>query len=95
VSSKIIELVISVFAGSALGVFYFTGLWWTVRKLPLVRSPAILSLGSFLLRTAVVLAGFYLAMGGQWERLAACLVGFLAARLVLVRRFGPERLKKG
>lgn len=94
-SSKIIELVISVFAGSALGVFYFTGLWWTVRKLPLVRSPAILSLGSFLLRTAVVLAGFYLAMGGQWERLAACLVGFLAARLVLVRRFGPERLKKG
>ena len=34
-------------------------------------------LGSFILRMAVVMAGFYLIMGGgHWERLAAAMLGF-------------------
>jgi F1F0 ATPase subunit 2 len=89
---KIVELGVALLAGGGLGGFYFAGLWWTVRKLPTAQSPALLSLGSFLLRTAVVLAGFYLVMGDDWERLVACLLGFLAARVAMVRRMKPRRL---
>jgi F1F0 ATPase subunit 2 len=74
----------------ALGLFYFGGLWLTVRHLPSSRSPALLTLGSFLGRTAVTLTGFYLVMGGRWERLLACFVGFLLMRTILVARWRPE-----
>lgn len=89
-TSRIVELGFALLAGGGLGVFYFAGLWWTVRKLPAAHTPALLSVGSFLLRTAVVLAGFYVVMGGQWERMVACLVGFMTARVVMVRYMKPR-----
>jgi F1F0 ATPase subunit 2 len=75
-----------------LGLFYFGGLWLTVRQLPTCRWPAPLLVGSFLGRTALTLVGFYLIMGGRWERMLACLVGFMMARLFLVSRLRPERV---
>jgi len=89
------EIAVCFLAGAALGTIYFTGLWWTVRKVPSAQNPALLSLGSFLLRTALVLGGFYSVMGGQWQRLMVCLLGFLAARVVLVRRLRAGRPGKG
>jgi len=78
-------------AGIGLGIFYFGGLWLTVRRLPTTRRPAFLSLLSFFGRLGVVLFGFYLVMGGHWERLLVCLLGFLGVRIILVRLWGPER----
>jgi F1F0 ATPase subunit 2 len=49
-----------------------------------------LLLVSFVIRTAVTLAGTFWVMDGRWERLAACMVGFLVARVILTRRWGPE-----
>ena len=92
--SRMVELSLALFAGAGFGTFYFAGLWWTVRKLPSAQNPSLLSLGSFLLRTAVVLAGFYLAMGGQWDRLAACLVGFMTARFAVVKCLKPSSLTR-
>jgi F1F0 ATPase subunit 2 len=89
-----LQLVFAFLGGAGLGVFYFLGLWWTVQKLPSARSPALLSLASFAVRTAVVLTGFYFIMGGQWERLMACLVGFVGARIVLLRRLKPRTHRK-
>jgi F1F0 ATPase subunit 2 len=43
---------------------------------------------SFALRTALALTGFYLVMQGDWQRLAAALVGFLLMREILLRRLG-------
>jgi F1F0 ATPase subunit 2 len=48
--------------------------------------------GSFLVRTAVVLIGFYFAAQGDWRRMAGCVAGFLGARLCVVRL---TRLKEG
>jgi F1F0 ATPase subunit 2 len=90
---KILELIICLLAGSGLGTLYFTGLWWTVRKLPSVQNPALLSLGSFLLRTVVAVMGFYFIMGGQWQRLLMCLLGFMTARVLLVKRLKPGELR--
>lgn len=71
--------------GGVLGLFFFGGLWWTVRRAIGARQPALWILGSLVLRTSVVLAGFYLGCGPHWDRLLTCLFGFVVARLVVVR----------
>jgi F1F0 ATPase subunit 2 len=80
-------------AGAALGAFYFLGLWWTIRRLPIVRVPALWTTVSFVVRSGIVLAGFYLVMAGRWENLLACLAGFTLIRLWLVRRLSPASVK--
>jgi F1F0 ATPase subunit 2 len=75
----------SLLGGVLLGLFYFGGLWLTVRGLPNSRHPALLTMGSFLSRTLVTLAGFYFIMGGRVENLLASLLGFLLARQILFK----------
>ena len=88
---ELFPLMLALAAGMGLGMFYFGGLWLTVRRLPTARWPALLSMLSFFARLGVVLFGFYLVMGGHWERLLVCLFGFLAIRIILVRLWGPDR----
>jgi F1F0 ATPase subunit 2 len=86
------ETVILVLAGSAgvvLGTIFFGGLWWTVRRGLSSKRPASWFLGSLLLRTSIILAGFYVVSGGHWERLLACLLGFVTARFIVTRLTGP------
>jgi F1F0 ATPase subunit 2 len=68
-------------AGGGLGIFFFGGLWWTIRKGIASPQPVLWFCGSLLLRMSVALGGFYLVSGGDWRRLAACLVGFVTARM--------------
>ena len=79
------------FAGLVLGSLFFAGLWWTVQRAPHVRNPMALIVASFLVRTGILLAGFLLVMDERWERLVACLIGYVAARLLLMRFWGTER----
>jgi len=79
-------------AGMALGLLYFGGLWWTLRHLPGMRRPVLLTVGSFLLRTALVVAGLCLVAGGRWERLLVGLLGFLLMRQILLWRLGGKRV---
>jgi F1F0 ATPase subunit 2 len=73
-------------AGGLLGSVYFGGLWLTVRRLPDTGHPAALVLASFVLRAALVAAGFVWLLAGDPLRLVAVLAGFLAIRVLLVRR---------
>ena len=82
-------LVMAFLVGIGTGIVYFGGLWWTVRRLPLVRQPALLTLGSFFVRTGIGLTTFYLASGGRWERILISLLGFMIMRGFLVRRARP------
>ena len=84
--SDTLALALAFLAGALLGVFFFGGLWWTVQKGVTSETPALWFLGSLLLRTSLILAGFYLAAQGHWSRLAASLFGFLIARLIIVKR---------
>jgi F1F0 ATPase subunit 2 len=52
---------------------------------PFVETAGVLFLGSLLLRTSIALAGFYFVSGGHWDRLLACLLGFVIARLIVTR----------
>jgi len=84
-------LVLAAVAGAGLGLLYFGGLWLTVRRLAGSRRPVLLFGGSFLVRTALAVAGFYLVMDGSLARALACLAGFIVVRQVLVARLRPGR----
>lgn len=78
-------LLLASMAGGVLGVIYFGGLWWTVRKGLASERPALWFFGSMLLRMGIVLAGFYFIAHGHWQRLLLSLLGFVIARLVVTR----------
>ena len=78
-------LILAGVAGAALGAIFFGGLWWTVRKGVSSPRPALWFFGSLLARISIVMAGFYFVGSGQWERLVAALLGFIVARLIVMR----------
>ena len=78
-------LMLGLLMGVLLGAMFFGGLWWTVQKGISSNRPVLWFFGSMLLRTSIALAGFYLVARGHWERLLVCLLGFLIARLVVMR----------
>ncbi len=84
--NDILALALALATGVLLGVFFFGGLWWTVQKGVPSERPALWFLGSLLLRTGVILAGFYIVSQGHWSRLVVCLLGFLIARFIIVKR---------
>lgn len=90
--SSFMAMLLAWAAGMGLGLFYFGGLWLTVRQLPTRRYAIALFLASFVGRTALVLAGFYFVMGGHWERMLACLAGFIIVRQLLVSRLRSQRI---
>ena len=81
--NETVSLAMALATGVLLGGMFFGGLWWTVRKSISSKQPALLFLGSLLLRTSIVLAGFYFITRGHWERLLVCLLGFVVARLIV------------
>ena len=83
--NETLTLVLAWIAGAALGAVFFGGLWWTVRKGLASSKPALWLLASLLLRMAIALGGFYLVSGGDWQRLLACLAGFVMARQIVIR----------
>ena len=83
--NETLALVLAWAAGGLLGAIFFGGLWWTVRKGVSSRRPALWFIGSLLLRTGIVLVGFYVIANGNWQRLLPCLVGFVMAQLVVTR----------
>jgi F1F0 ATPase subunit 2 len=80
-----LALVLSWVSGVALGAFFFGGLWWTVRKSLASDKAALWVFGSLLLRMGVILTGFYLVSGGDWQRLLSSLVGFIMTRQMVMR----------
>lgn len=92
--SLLIAALLGLTVGGVFSLFYFGGLWLTVQRVVGANRPKLLLLGSFVGRTLVVLVGFYLVtvmMGERWELLVFSLLGFVAARTILVRRWKPQR----
>lgn len=78
--SEMLGYTVSFAAGVACGAFFFGGLWWTVRAVVSSKRAPLWFCASLLVRTAVVLGVFYVASALRWERLLACLLGFVSAR---------------
>ena len=78
------------FFGLLLGVIYFGGLWASVQHLLVFEAASLLFLLSFVIRSLIVLAGFYWVMDGYWERLIAAGAGFLMVRMVMTQQVRRE-----
>ncbi len=89
--SSVFWLALAFMGGVVLGGLYFGSLWITVRRLPEVRCPALLALGSLLARLSLVLGGFYVVGAGDWRRFVLALLGFVGARTILVRLHEGKR----
>ena len=87
--NETLTLMLAWVAGSVLGAMFFGGLWWTVQQGVSSKQPALWFFGSLLLRMSIALAGFYFVSGGHWERLLACLLGFVIARFIVTRLTSP------
>jgi F1F0 ATPase subunit 2 len=83
--NNFIILALALVAGLVLGTIFFGGLWWTVRKGVSSKHPALWFLSSMLVRMSIVLLGFYFVGRDDWQRLVACLVGFIIARFIVMR----------
>jgi len=87
--TEMLALVLAWAAGGVLGAIFFGGLWWTVRKGVASKQPALWVFGSLLLRMSIALAGFWFVSGRHWDRLLACLLGFVIARFIVTRLSRP------
>lgn len=89
------EILLAFLAGAGLGAVYVLALWGAVSDLVRARRPALWLVGGALLRLGVVLGAFYLVMDGSWQRLVACLAGFLVVRVAATRWAGAGRTSGG
>ena len=78
-----LPLVGALACGLLLGGVFFGVLWLTVRFAIASSRIALWFLASFVARTSVALGGFYLVARDGWAALLSCLVGFIAARLLV------------
>jgi F1F0 ATPase subunit 2 len=85
-----VSLVLSFAAGAVLGAAYLYALWFSVQRLSQARRPGAWLISGAGLRTVAVVGAFYLVMDGRWERLLACLAGFVLVRLILLRKLRPR-----
>lgn len=81
-------------AGVAAGLLYFGGLWWTVRRVVTSPRPHLLTLGSFFVRTAVVIGVVILIARMHWVPVATFMAAFVGTRMVMVHRLGPVHTVK-
>lgn len=92
-NNMMIHLLWPFLAGMVLGAVFFGGLWYTVRKATVAAHPATWFVVSWLLRTALVLAGIYVVAGDRWQSVLICLIGFLLARVLVFRYTGRVTLR--
>ena len=83
--NEILYNILTMLAGGLMGTLFFGGLWITVKEGVRSKSPALWFIGSFILRSAIAMTGFYYVARGSWQRSVICLVGFIIARLVIIR----------
>lgn len=80
----------ALFAGLVLGAIFFGGLWWTVPRGVVSKHPALWVSISLTLRMSIALSGLYFVGRDHWQRLMICLLGFMIARVIVMRVTRPN-----
>jgi F1F0 ATPase subunit 2 len=87
-------IIVALISGLILGLIFFGGLWLTVKKALGTPYAALWFMGSSLVRTAIVLTGFYFVAQGSLSRILVSAAGFIAARYLVVRFTRPFEQKQ-
>lgn len=80
------EIIMPLGAGLGLGLFFFGGLLWTVRRIPGNTRPKTLVWTSFLIRQIITLAVLILVCRDEWVKWTAAMAGFLIVRTMLIHK---------
>jgi len=83
--NEILFMILTLMAGLGLGLVFFGGLWVTVKKAVASKIPAIWFFFSLLVRVSITLIGFYYLSLGSWQRLLVGVIGFIMARILVLR----------
>ena len=83
--NEILYMVLAFFGGLVLGTLFFGGLWLTMKKVLTSKMPGLLFSGSFLIRAGITMIGFYYISLGHWQRLVICVIGYIVARILVMR----------
>lgn len=75
--------------GIVIGLYYFGGLWWTVRRIPDIAHPRRLLWLSYLARLVPTLVIMYLSARSNPVFFVALLPGFFLVRFILIKKCGP------
>ncbi len=82
--NEILYMVLAFMGGLVLGTLFFGGLWLTMKKVLTSKMPGLLFSGSFLIRAAITMIGFYYISMAHWQRLLICVLGFVVARFLVM-----------
>lgn len=82
--NETVSMIVAFVAGIALGIIFFGGLWFTVKKVIVAKTPVLWLSISFILRVSITALGFYMIGAGNWQNLLICLLGFIVARLAVI-----------
>jgi F1F0 ATPase subunit 2 len=80
------EIIMPLGAGLGLGLFFFGGLLWTVRRIPGNTRPKTMVWTSFLIRQIITVAMLIFVCRDEWVRWAFAMVGFLIVRTMLIHK---------
>lgn len=81
-----IDVAVGLVVGTVAGALFFGGLRWTLSRMATAKHVVLLTVSSFMVRSAVVVGLLVLVADGRPARLLGALVGMLAVRTVLVSR---------
>ena len=77
--------------GVLLGTIFFGGLWFTVRHGVAAEHPAVWFASSLVVRSIIILSGFYFVSPHGLPSLLLCLLGLLIARAAVTRFTRPPK----
>jgi F1F0 ATPase subunit 2 len=77
--------------GVILSVFFFGGLWWTLKKIPHKQNPRRFLGYSFIIRTSIALGGFWLALNHSPAAFGVTMAAFALMRFMLTHRLGSAK----
>ena len=84
------QLILALVAGVAVSVFYFGGLWLTVRRVARSPRPGLLTFGSFIVRGVIAVAAMVWIARMHWQLLPGAMAGFVLVRVIVTRKLRPE-----
>ncbi len=83
--TNVLALIGPLLTGAVIGLIFFGGLWWTLKRALLSRQPVWGLTLSLILRTGLALLGFYWLVPPHWPQLLSSLLGFTLVRLLISR----------
>lgn len=83
-----LSVCVALVMGTALGLFYFGGLWWTLKGIHKRSRPFVFLGLSYLFRTGFCLVGFWVVLQRGILALIISLIAFALVRFFLTRKIG-------